>query len=108
MLTIFKKIKNEEKGGIEFIESSIVFPVVLLFISFLIILSISTLYRIYTFEKVYKEARKNFYVQESNDTGIAISIMDVFNNKKIGSDMTINNRKFHFDKHFSLFNTKIN
>lgn len=58
ILTIFNRIKNNEKGGIEFIESSVVFPIVMSFLFLLLFFSINFFIKIIYFENTYYESRK--------------------------------------------------
>lgn len=106
---IFKKLVNNQKGGVEFVESSIVFPIIQVFILLLIILSLNTFNKIYTFEKVYKESRSEFYSKEKGNQNINIakSASRLFEEKSIFSKLRINNREFNFENRITIFNNHV-
>ncbi|MFM1514559.1 hypothetical protein ABGF49_01440 [Helcococcus ovis] len=58
ILVIFNKIIKNEKGGVQFIESAIIFPVLLLFLSLLFVISIKIFSASLLAEKSYVEGRK--------------------------------------------------
>ncbi|EHR35472.1 hypothetical protein ACWOAQ_06915 [Helcococcus kunzii] len=101
---LFKKIIKNEKGGAEFVESSFVFPTIQIFILLLIVLSLNTIEKIYTFEKVYKESRDEFYSKHKKTISTS---EDLFEQYKNSSDVKVKDRKFNLDKKNSLFNTMV-
>lgn len=64
MLTIFKKFTKDERGSIEIIESTLVYPFIIISISFLFIISIIILNKSMEIENIYYSNR-NLIVNSS-------------------------------------------
>lgn len=99
MLTIFKKFIKDEAGSIEIIESTLVYPFVILSISFLFIISIITLNKTIEVENVYSSNR-NLIVHSS--TGELIKRID---KEELGlEEENLNNRISKFtDKKANIY-----
>ncbi|MFM1581144.1 hypothetical protein ABGF48_02925 [Helcococcus bovis] len=100
ILIIFNKIIKNHKGGVQFIESAIVFPALLLFLSILFIISIKTFSAGLIVEKSYVESRELLY-KTSNEFEIVKRI-----NKEDISKTEINLQ--NFSKKFTTDEIKLN
>lgn len=74
ILTTFKKIFKDNKGSVEFVESALIIPIILSFISILLILSLSTIYKAIIFEQTYYKSR--IMLQNTSDNNILINEID--------------------------------
>lgn len=57
ILTIFRKIKEDRTGAVEIIESSLIFPLLLVFLGILFIISLKTINRSLAVETIYYNSR---------------------------------------------------
>lgn len=66
ILTIFKKIIKDKKASVEIIESSLIYPFMMISLSFLFIISILTINKAFINESIYNTNR-NLVVNVEND-----------------------------------------
>lgn len=57
ILTIFRKFSKSQTGAVEFIESSLILPLLILFLSFLFFISIRTIEKSLSIETIYNNSR---------------------------------------------------
>lgn len=109
ILTIFNRFIKDNSGSIEIIESTLIYPFIMLSISFLFIISVITLSKTIVIENIYSSNR-NLIVNFSTDEFITKIDKEDIKNEEGGLNNKIlkftDNKAYIYDES-NIFNIKI-
>ena len=111
ILTTFRKLTRSQDGAIEFIESSLILPLLILFLSFLFLISIRTIEKALSFETIYNNSR---FILNNTETDSRFTVAlddDVIKEKEDSMNSKFNRlgyEKIKIKSKENVFSNKLN